>query len=168
MIPNLDINDPIRKALQLKQLILMDGVDFDDIRKYANKQLVMSGVKAPETDEEKEMLQQAQQQQQPDPAMVLAQAEMLKGRADMLREQREGIKMQLEYQNDQAKTQIDAFEAQTKRMDTEIDAHEAGAKINETNIESFGKQLDNAAKIVELSDFRNMNNNELLDILRTG
>jgi len=81
MIQGMMPGDPVRRALELKVLTLMDGVEFDDIKSYANKELVMSGFKEPETDEEKQMLQQAQQQpEEPSAEMVLAQGEMLKGR----------------------------------------------------------------------------------------
>ena len=145
MVGVLDPNDPIRKALQLKQLMLMDGVDFDDIREYANKQLVLMGIKEPETEEETQMLAQAQAQQQgeQDPGMALAQAEMEKARADQMEAQIKNIQVQLNAQNEMTKRRIDQFKAETERMNLQVDAHEAGANINMKNIESFGKQIDN-------------------------
>jgi len=140
--------------LQLKQLVLMDGVDFDDIRDYANKQLILQGVRKPTTPEEEEMLKQAEKsRKENDPAMVLAMAEDKKGNADMLEQKRKGIEMQLKAQNDQAKTQIDGFEAQTDRMAVQIKAKEIGLNFEMDNIEKFGKQLDNTEKIINI---RNM------------
>jgi hypothetical protein len=151
MIAQLEPQDPVRKALQLKQLALMDGIDFDDIRDYANKQLVITGIRKPETDEEKAMMAQiAQAGNQPDPNMLLAQAEMLKGQADMLREQQNSIKMQYDQANNEAKNQISAFAAETDRMEAQVRAEQAGVDIDMKNIEAFGKQLDNRKKIVEL------------------
>ncbi len=139
--------DPaMHKALIMKQLSLMDGVNFDDVRDYARKQLVMMGFKEPETEEEMMRLQQAQQNQQPDPNMLLAMAENKKGDAAIMREQRENVKTAANIENDQAKTQIDVFEAQTDRMNTQIKAAEANATINQKNIDAFGKQLENMAK----------------------
>ena len=140
--------DPnLMTALTLQQLTLMDGIALDDIREYANKQLVLRGFKEPQTEEELQMLQQAAQQQgQPDPNMLLAQAEMLKGQAQIAREQRETARDAAKAQNDQAQTQIDVFKAQTDRASVQIDAQKAGAQINYDNIRAFGQQLDNVAK----------------------
>lgn len=144
----MDPNDPMRGALMLKYVGMMDGTDFEDIREYASKQLVLSGFKEPETEEEIAMMQQAQEasQEQQDPNMVLAQAEMLKGQAAVMREQREQIKTEAGIQNDQAKIQVDVFEAQTDRAEAQVNAQKVGAEINYKNIEAFGKQLENAAK----------------------
>lgn len=151
MMMTMDPNDPMRKALQLKTLVLMDGIDFDDIRDYANKQLVLSGIKEPETEEEKQLLISMQQQpQEPDAQMVLAMAEDKKGEADLLSEQRQGIEMQLKAENEKLKSQIAAFEAETNRMEAQIAAQKAGADIDDKRIDSFGKKIDNAAKMIDL------------------
>jgi hypothetical protein len=169
MVSQLDPNDPIRKALQLKQLVLIDGVDFDDIKEYANKQLVLQGFKEPQTDEEREMLEAAQTgAQEPDAATLLAIAENKKGDADLLEQQRKGIEMQLKAQNEQAKTQIDGFKAQTDRMDTQIDAQEANAKINSTNIDSFGKKIDNTVKMIKLKDIEQMTDEQIFQRISEG
>ena len=141
--------DPaMQKALILKQLTLVDGVAMDDIRDYANKQLVLQGFKEPETDEEIAMMQQkAAQGQQPDPAMLLAMAENKKGDAAIMKEQRQSGVDAAKVQNDQAKTQIDAFKAQTDRIGTQIDAQEAGANINYKQVQTLGQQIDNLSKV---------------------
>ena len=161
--------DPMFKILQLKIMILQDGVDMTDVREYARKQLIVMGVIEPDTDEEKAMMeQQAQAAQEPDAMMVAAQAEMVKGKAAMLKEQREGIEMQLTAQNKEAQTKIDAFKAQTGRMDTQIDAQEANAKITNTNIDSFGKKIDNQAKIIQLSDIQQFTDEQILQQIAQG
>lgn len=151
--------DPaIQKALILKQLSLVDGVAMDDIRDYANKQLVTMGFKQAETEEEQQLLAQAQQNQQPDAAMVLAQAEQAKAQAQMADTQRKAqndamtaqnnqLKLSLKAQENQINAEIDQFRAATDRMDTQIDAEEAGAKINYTNIQSLGQQIENARSV---------------------
>lgn len=140
--PNLHI------ALTLKSLALLDGINMEDIRDYANKQLVVRGLKEPETDDEIALMEQlANQPKQPDAAMILAQAEMLKGRADLMREQRESAKDQVTAQNDNAKVQIDAFKAQTDRAKVQVDAQKAGAEINYKNLQSVGQQIENASKV---------------------
>lgn len=61
-------------TMLLNQYFTMtDGVAFEDLRDYGRNQLILSGVKKPETDEEKAMLEQAQaqQSQQEDPMMML-------------------------------------------------------------------------------------------------
>lgn len=169
LITGLPPGDPKREILLLKLLKLMDGVDFDDVRDYANKQLVLMGIKPPATPEEEQMLADAQAQgEQPSAEMVLAQAEMLKGQADQMREQREAVKMQLNAQNEDTKRQIDTFKAQTDRMEAQVDAQKAGADINYKNIDAFGKQLDNAGKIIELRQPKDMTDDELLQQILAG
>jgi len=164
-------DDPMRKAMQLKIIQLADGVEMEDLKEFANKQLVLSGIKTPETDEEKELLAQAQAQPpEPDAAMVLAKAEELKGQADIMREKREGIKMQLDNQNTQAEHQIDIFKAQTERMKVQVEAQKAGATIRKTDIEAVGTQLDNAGKVIQLHMPRieDMEDDELFNQIKTG
>jgi hypothetical protein len=152
-------------ALLLKQLILMDGVDFDDIKDYANKQLLIDGIKEPETDEEKQLLAElSQQSNQPSAEMVLAMAEMKKGEADQQKNQIELLKMQLTAKNEEQKRIIDGFKAETDRMDTQIDAAEAGAKIDNTRSDTFNKELDGAAKIIDLKNIQNMTTGDLYNI----
>lgn len=152
MMNSLMPDDPMRRAVQLKMMALMPGVDLDDIREYSNKQLILSGFKEPETDEEKAMLKEAQNQpKEPDAAMVLAQGEMLKGEAAKEKNQIEMAKVQSGAQNEQMKRMIDEFKAATDRMNTQIDAQEAGATINYKRVDTMGKELDNAMKVKELN-----------------
>jgi len=123
------------------------------------------------TEEEKaQMAQSAQgQEQQQDPAMVLAQAEMAKAQAEQMRAQvevqrlqletakiqLEAQKMQMQVQADQATQQLDVFNAQTQRMNTQIKAQQAGASIEKDAVDTQGKQIDNQLKIVSaLNPFR--------------
>jgi hypothetical protein len=165
-------DDPMRKAMQLKIIQLADGVEMEDLKEFANKQLVLSGIKEPETDEEKALLAQAQAQPpEPDAAMVLAKAEELKGQADIMKEKREGIKMQLDNENEKAKHQIDVFKAQTERMKVQIEAQKAGATIRKTDIEAVGEQLDNAGKVIQLQQpvkVEDMDDESLFEQIRTG
>lgn len=148
MISGMAPDDPMTNILRMKQLRLMDGIEFDDVREYANRQLLLMGLREPETEEDMLAVQQAQQQgQQPSADMVLAQAEVLKGQAAMAREQREAVKVQADIVNNETKTQIDGFEAQTGRMKAQVDAQKAGANIQKTNIEAFGKQIENMTKV---------------------
>ena len=171
MLQYVDAQDPIHKALQLKIIQMMDGVEHDDIREYANKQLVLAGIRKPETPEEQQMLEQASQAaQKPDPNMVLAQAEMLKGQADLAREQREGIQMKLNYDNEMQKRRIDTFEAQTQRMGVMVNAQKVNADIDSKEAKTLGEQIDNATKLSQLQaaqmfDLTKLSDKELLNIL---
>lgn len=144
-------NDPmLHKLLILKIASMEDGTDMEDIRDYANKQLLLAGVKKPETEEEEAMIAQAQEQgDEPSADMIFAMAEDKKGQAAMMKERRQAIVDQEKAVNDRAKTEIDLFKAQTDRMDTQIDAQEAGASINYKNIQSIGQRIDNRLKVVE-------------------
>ena len=162
----LDDNDPMRQALTLKLLILLDGVDLKDIREYANKQLVLSGFKEPETDDEKALYEQSKNQQPaPDPNMVLAQAEVLKGQAANKEAEFKVIKAQLDAQNENMKRMIDEFKAMTDRMSMQIKAQETGANISYKESDKLGKDLDNAEKMIKLKqpkDLASMTTDELI------
>ena len=107
--------------LQLGGDVLFNNITTPGMDKIAERkriQLVKSGV-IPEsqlTDEEKQMVQQMGQQQQPDAMMVAAQAEMQKAEAAMgkvqLTAQTESAKLQLKGQEQQLKSQKAMFEAQ--------------------------------------------------------
>ena len=151
MIPNMDPGDPIRRALLLKSLELMDGVEFDDIKEYAKKELILSGITEPETDEEKAMLEQAQNQpQKPDANMQLALAEMEKAKVGHEKNQIEVMKIQTNIQNENVKRMIDKFGAITDRLETQISAQEADANIDFKRAERMDKQVETA--IEDMSD----------------
>lgn len=164
LIQTLLPQDPKREILLLKLLKLMDGIDFDDVREYANKQLVVMGIKKPETPEEEQALMQAQQAgQQPSAEMVLAMAEQLKGQAANKEADIKLMQAQAKAATDNAKIQVDTFNAQTKRYEAQIDAQETGAKISKTEADRFGKQIENQAKLIELKKPENLTDDELLE-----
>jgi hypothetical protein len=161
--------DPMRDILMLKSLKLMDGVDFDDVRDYANNRLLLMGIRKPETPEEEELLQQHQQQgEEPSADMVLALAEDKKGQAAMMREQREAMKLQIDAQLKTSANQIDAYEAQIKDFEAQIKAQEVGAKIDKTQAEALGTKIDNQAKVVQLRIPQNMTDDEIIEELAYG
>ncbi len=142
------VDPAMMKMLLLKQMTLIEGVAFDDMRDYARKQLILSGVVEPETEEEIQMMQQAaQQQQEPDAAMLLAAAENKKGDAAIMKEQRQAQLDQAKIQTDQGKLQVDLFKAQTDRAGVEVDAQKVGAEIRYTNLKAEGQQIDNVVKM---------------------
>ena len=119
---------------------MTDGVAFKDLRDYSRKKLIMMGVKPPETDEEKQMVEQAQQApKEPDAAMVNAQAEMKKGEADLLEQQNRQQEMQLtasKIQADaqgrieklQSETQLNVAKIQQDQQKIDIDAQDKATK----------------------------------------
>lgn len=75
------IGDPTSQMFQIlmfQYMTLWDGNTGDMMREYANKQLLLMGLKKPETPEEEQTVAQAKQaqQQQQDPNMLAAQAQM--------------------------------------------------------------------------------------------
>ena len=142
--------DPaMAKMLMMQSLTLIQGVNMEDIRAYARKQLVLSGAVEPNTPEEEQMLAAAaQSQQQPDANMVLAQAEMAKAQAAQMNAQREALKDQAAAQNNAAQTQIDAYRAQTDRAAVEVDAEKAGAEIQFKQAQTAGKMMENVQRLV--------------------
>jgi hypothetical protein len=127
---------PQYNMLLNEYLLLVDGQGFKDVRDYARKELVMMGVKQPETDEEKQMLAQAQENKEPDAMMIAAQAEMEKAQADKMGAQTKMMDVE-----------VDRFNAETKRQEVHIKAAEAGVKIEATKVGTKGKQIDNVLKL---------------------
>ncbi len=94
------------------------------------------------TDEEKQAAQQkAQGQQQNDPAMVLAMAEMQKAEAE-----------RQNAENNQQKLQIDAFNAETNRIKAIAEAKLAGVRTDDIAVTIQGKQLDNIQKVQNIQN----------------
>ena len=121
--------DPqLANVISLTIVSMMDGVDTENIRKYAKNQLVLQGVVEPETEEEQAILAQAQeaQGQQQDPNAMIGQAELLKAQADLMKAEQGMAKTQSDIEVDQAKVQIDAYEAETKRGGVRVQAEKAG------------------------------------------
>jgi hypothetical protein len=152
MIQGMDPGDPMRQAMQLKVLEMTDGVNMDDIRENAKKQLILKGFKKPGTDEEIAMLEEAKKQQPEISAdMVMAQAEQGKAQAMQMHEQIMAQQMQLDAQIKQKQIDVDVFNAQTKRMEAEIKAQEADAKITQTDVVTYGKHIENTTKVKDLN-----------------
>lgn len=79
---------PEWQMLLLQYFTLLDGKGVEMMREYANKQLVTMGLKKPETPEEIQMVEQAQQQpEQPSAEQMQAQGVLLTGQADLLNAQ---------------------------------------------------------------------------------
>ena len=84
-------------------------VAFHLTGRYANKQLVMMGLKKPETPEEMEMVQQAQQQpQQPSAEQIQAQGILLQGQAELLKAENQQAQIQVEAAKVEAQNQLNA------------------------------------------------------------
>ena len=136
--------------------IILKTIDAPLVDKLAERkraQMLAAGMIPPEqmTEEEQaQMAQAAQQPKPPEPAMVLAEAEMLKAQADML-----------EQQNKQAELQVKVAEVQRKGYETGINERKTAADIAKTNAqtmktlaetekvsgESVAQQLDNIEKV---------------------
>lgn len=138
MLGTMPPDDPMRKTALLLFWSMKGGEAFSDMREYAKKQLILDGIKEPETDEEKAMLQEAQQSQQdqPDPMMIAAQAEMGKAQAE-----------QMNAQSNMKDTEIDMFNAETKRGELMLKAKEAGVSIDLKRAQTAGVRVDTIQKI---------------------
>lgn len=131
LLPNAAAVDPqLAKATLLKIYQLSDGEMTKDLREFARSQLILMGISKPETEEEKMMLESAQQQeQQPDPNMALAMAEQMKA------------------QNGAIKNQIDQFRAETDRYAVMVDAEKAGAEIDYKKVQTQSLRVGDAVKV---------------------
>ncbi|MDE9535635.1 portal protein [Xenorhabdus bovienii] len=110
LLKSVPIEHPAWNVLLLQFLSLLDGKGIDITREYATKQLVVQGLKKPETPEEEQWLVEAQQQsqQQQDPMMVAAMAEQEKAQAEIVNAQTRA-----------QETQIKAFTAQQQAQESQ-------------------------------------------------
>lgn len=150
--------DPKRTILELQIMSAIEGTDFKDFKAYARKELIMMGVKQPETDEEIAMMKQLQEQpKEKDAMMIAAEAELLKGQAEMRKnevaEQENQIKLFVAKAHDQQETMkrmLEKFDLITKRAGVQVDADEAGAVIDYKRADTMSQQIDTA--IEEMDD----------------
>jgi len=145
MIEKSAVIDPgMARLYLLKQSQLIDGVDMKDVRDYSRKQLLLGGYVEPDPENEEDMkiMQQAQQNQQPDANMVLAMAEQGKADANMAEVQRKAQVDQFNAMTDAQKIEVQQFDAQTKRMAVQVDAEEADANINMKRMDMMTKRID--------------------------
>lgn len=145
--------------LQIGGDVLLNNINSPAAKQLAERKRAMMLTQGliPEeqmTDEEKQkMAMQAQQGQQPDAAMILAQAEMLKAQAELANAETDKLKAQAALITAQARmagVSVDQFEAETDRMDSQIKAQETGTKIVKQSVETEGVQLENAKKVRDL------------------
>lgn len=133
IIKTLPPGDPNRDILIMKSITMMDGESFKDVRPYFRRQLILKGVIEPETEEEIATVQAAKQaqQNQPDAAMTMAQAEMMKGQAAIA-----------EQENKNKQIQIEMAKADTGAVKVGIDAQKAKADIANTNADTLKKAAE--------------------------
>ncbi len=147
-------SDPmLHKALIYKIVDLTNGVNMDDIKDYTQKQLMLMGIKTPETPEEiKFMEEAANTPKEPDSSMVLAQAELLKGQAALLEQQRTAKKDQKDDENTDGKLQVSAYEAETRRMEVTGKLQRLNLDDDLTKAKITGQKIKNMNDII--SPFR--------------
>lgn len=100
---------PEWQMLLLQYFTLLDGKGVEMMREYANKQLVMMGLKKPETPEEMQMVEQAQQQpKEPSPEQTQAQGVLLQGQAELLKAQNQQMQIQVDAAKAEGQNQLNA------------------------------------------------------------
>ncbi|CAM7290996.1 Portal protein [Enterobacter intestinihominis] len=77
-------NDPMRPAIQGIILDNIDGEGLDDFKEYNRNQLLTSGIVKPRNEKEQQIVMQAQQAaaNQPNPEMLIAQANLVAAQAE--------------------------------------------------------------------------------------
>ncbi|HHY6411267.1 TPA: portal protein [Salmonella enterica] len=100
---------PEWQMLLLQYFTLLDGKGVEMMREYANKQLVIMGLKKPETPEEIQMVEQAQQQpKEPSPEQTQAQGVLLQGQAELLKAQNQQMQIQVDAAKAEGQNQLNA------------------------------------------------------------
>lgn len=113
---------PEFQMLMLQYFTLLDGKGVEMMREYANKQLVTMGLKKPETPEEIQMVQEAQQQpQEPSPEQTQAQGVLLQGQAELMKAQNQQLQIQVEAAKVEGQNQLNAAKVAEIFNDMDID-----------------------------------------------
>lgn len=101
---------PEYQLLLLQYFSMLDGKGMEIMRDYANKQLVLSGHKKPETPEEEQWIAeaQAQQQGQQDPSMLAAQGQLLVGQAELQKAQNQQMQIQVDAAKVEGQNQLNS------------------------------------------------------------
>ncbi|HEI9857573.1 TPA: portal protein [Proteus mirabilis] len=110
LITKVPVEHPMWNVMMLTYANMMEGKGVEYIRDYANKELIVNGLKKPEAEEEQQWLMEAQQaaQSNQDPNAMLAQAQIIAAQAE-----------QTKANNETAQTQIKAFTAQQDAMESQ-------------------------------------------------
>ncbi len=146
MLAGMVQGSPMYEFTLLKLIELLPGVAMDDLRDYARNQLILKGLKDPETEEEIAMVQQAQQNQQPDAMMVAAMAEQEKAQADIAEVQRKQQKDFIDAQQGSAELMLKEKELNIKEAEAIIKAQQTGANIEKTIAETRNINIDAQTK----------------------
>jgi hypothetical protein len=99
----------------LSAVMNQDGEGTADVQKYARKRLVGMGVVEP-NEEEQQQMDEAQQNQPPDPTAILAEAQALALKASASKDEAQGQKILVDAVAAKLKPLIDAFNAETQRI----------------------------------------------------
>ena len=100
---------PEWQMLLLQYFTLLDGKGVEMMREYANKQLVSMGLKKPETPEEIQMVQEAQnQQKEPNPETLVAQGQYMAGQAELIKANNQQQQIAVEAAKVEAQNQLNA------------------------------------------------------------
>ena len=126
-----------------------DAPGMDQMADRFRAQMFQAGLIPPDqmTDEEQQQMAQMQgQEPPPDPAMVLAQAELMKAQNEQLQLQQEGQVKGVEFQLKQQDQQLKAMELQGKREDAEI---KNALDLQKQETERLATNIDSLAKMIE-------------------
>lgn len=131
---------PMWNVMMLTYANMMEGKGVEYIRDYANRELIVNGLKKPETDEEQQWLMEAQQAQQgkQDPMMVAAMAEQKKAEAELVSAQTRA-----------QETQIKAFTAQNNALESQANTTLTLAKAEDLQQGAVMKAIELLNKVAE-------------------
>jgi hypothetical protein len=90
ILKSLPLNQQVQQELAMSIIdMIAGGEGLDNVKRVIDNQMMISGLKEPQTPEDKKMVQAAQQQQQQaaqnNPENIIAQAQAMKAKADMFK-----------------------------------------------------------------------------------
>lgn len=148
LLQSMNPADPNAAIVMSLILMNMDGEGLSDFREYSRNQMILNGIIKPDSDEEKAMLQQAQEakQGQSDPAMELAKAEQMKGQAQLMDSENKRIDLSLKDKD----LNIKALDLQVKAESAAKDGRLTDAQTLETIAKTAGIKHDQLIDVINL------------------
>lgn len=131
---------------------LLEGAGTETMREYANKQLVMQGLKKPETEEEMMMVEQQRiAAQQPNPMQQMVEAQT---QASIRKDAAMALKHEVDAQRSMAET--DKIQAQTlehlSNISPNVQAREIGNLMSMLQIAQQQQEMNNNKQMQQLSN----------------
>lgn len=158
----IEMSKAVPELTQIAADILLKNTEFEGLEMASDRMrlMMLNNGSIPQdqmTDEELARLQAAQQQPpQPDPSMLLAQAEMTKAQADMLAQQNKQAELQIRAQDIALKAQ-----GQQDKLNSETQLNIAKVQQGQIKLDQEQQKIDNSSRFSMIDATQNQSELDL-------